>query len=126
MHINETLTILSHTVKDAYDYQGRSYLHVPQDIDTDLRTDQPPEKCYLPKKHIHSWTGHTKGVASIKLFPNSGHLLLSCGMDSKIKASYLCTFVTDHPIILSPKRVPSVLIWYQCKATDVQKHKIKY
>ncbi|XP_072018925.1 pre-mRNA-processing factor 17-like [Amphiura filiformis] len=72
-------------IKDAYDYQGRSYLHVPQDIDVDLRSQEPPEKCYLPKKHIHSWTGHTKGVAGIRLFPKSGHLLLSCGMDSKIK-----------------------------------------
>ena len=72
-------------VKDMYDYQGRSYLHIPQDIDVDLRTTDPPDKCYLPKKHIHTWAGHTKGVAAIRLFPQSGHLLLSCGMDSKIK-----------------------------------------
>ncbi|PIK50226.1 putative pre-mRNA-processing factor 17 [Apostichopus japonicus] len=72
-------------VKDAYDYQGRSYLHVPQDLEVDLKSEEPPEKCYLPKKHIHSWTGHTKGVSSIKLIPKSGHLLLSSGMDSKIK-----------------------------------------
>ena len=78
----------SFAVKDAYDYQGRSYLHIPQDIDTDVRSETPPEKCYLPKKHIHSWTGHTKGVASIKLFPKSGHLLLSCGMDCKIKVGF--------------------------------------
>ncbi|XP_072178931.1 pre-mRNA-processing factor 17-like [Diadema setosum] len=72
-------------IKDAYDYQGRSYLHIPQDLDVDLRSEQPPDKCYLPKKMIHAWTGHTKGVAAIRLFPMSGHLLLSCGMDSKIK-----------------------------------------
>ncbi|XP_033635021.1 pre-mRNA-processing factor 17-like [Asterias rubens] len=72
-------------IKDMYDYQGRSYLHIPQDIDVDLRTTDPPDKCYLPKKHIHTWAGHTKGVAAIRLFPQSGHLLLSCGMDSKIK-----------------------------------------
>ncbi|XP_006826002.1 pre-mRNA-processing factor 17-like [Saccoglossus kowalevskii] len=72
-------------IKDAYDYQGRSYLHIPQDLEVDLRSEEPPEKCYLPKKHIHTWTGHTKGVASIRLFPKSGHLLLSCGMDTKIK-----------------------------------------
>uniref|UniRef100_A0A8C4NJ19 Uncharacterized protein n=1 Tax=Eptatretus burgeri TaxID=7764 RepID=A0A8C4NJ19_EPTBU len=43
-------------VKDSLDYQGRSYLHPPQD-----------------------------GVSTIRLFPRSGHLLLSCGMDSKLK-----------------------------------------
>ncbi len=40
---------------DAYDYLGRSYLHVPQDVETDLRTDELPDKCYAPKKLIHSW-----------------------------------------------------------------------
>ncbi|XP_041462676.1 pre-mRNA-processing factor 17-like [Lytechinus variegatus] len=72
-------------IKDAYDYQGRSYLHIPQDLDVDLRSELPPDKCYLPKKTIHQWTGHTKGVAAIRLLPVSGHLLISCGMDSKIK-----------------------------------------
>ncbi|XP_064864568.1 pre-mRNA-processing factor 17-like [Oncorhynchus nerka] len=72
-------------VKDAYDYQGRSYLHVPQDVGINLRTADIPDKCYLPKKQIHVWSGHTKGVSAIRLFPVSGHLLLSCSMDSKVK-----------------------------------------
>ncbi|CDQ97340.1 unnamed protein product, partial [Oncorhynchus mykiss] len=54
----EEKTILH--VKDAYDYQGRSYLHVPQDVGINLRTADIPDKCYLPKKQIHVWTGHTK------------------------------------------------------------------
>ena len=73
------------TVKDAYDYQGRSYLHVPQDVGVNLKSDFPPEKCFIPKKLIHTWSGHTKGVAAIRWFPKSAHLLLSCSMDSKIK-----------------------------------------
>lgn len=43
-----------------YDYQGRSYLHVPQDVGTNLRSVNVPDKCYLPKKQIHVWSGHTK------------------------------------------------------------------
>ncbi|EDV24566.1 uncharacterized protein TRIADDRAFT_26041 [Trichoplax adhaerens] len=72
-------------IKDALDYQGRSFLHPPQDMGVRLNSEEPPEKCFLPKKHIHTWTGHTKGVSAIRLFPLSGHLLLSCSMDSKIK-----------------------------------------
>lgn len=47
-------------VKDMYDYQGRSYLHVPQDVGINLRSAEAPDKCYLPKKQIHVWSGHTK------------------------------------------------------------------
>ncbi|XP_060063227.1 pre-mRNA-processing factor 17-like [Ylistrum balloti] len=72
-------------IKDAYDYQGRSYLHIPQDVGVNLKSEEPPEKCFLPKKHIHTWTGHTKGLSAIRWFPVSAHLLLSCSMDCKIK-----------------------------------------
>lgn len=48
------------TVKDMYDYQGRSYLHIPQDVGINLRSSDAPDKCYLPKKQIHVWSGHTK------------------------------------------------------------------
>ncbi|XP_064404437.1 pre-mRNA-processing factor 17-like isoform X2 [Halichondria panicea] len=71
-------------VDNPYDYLGRSYLHIPQDQDVDLRTDDPPDKCYAPTKLIHTWAAHNK-VSAIRLFPGSGHLLLSSGMDSKIK-----------------------------------------
>ncbi|CAM2111889.1 pre-mRNA-processing factor 17 [Caretta caretta] len=79
----EEKTILH--VKEMYDYQGRSYLHVPQDVGVNLRSTVPPEKCYLPKKQLHVWSGHTKGVSAVRLFPLSGHILLSCSMDCKIK-----------------------------------------
>ncbi len=72
-------------IKDPYDYQGRSFLHIPQDVGVNLKADSPPEKCFIPKRQIHTWQGHTKGVACIKWFPKSGHLLLSGGMDSKAK-----------------------------------------
>ncbi|KAL3882404.1 hypothetical protein ACJMK2_028747 [Sinanodonta woodiana] len=72
-------------IKEAYDYQGRSFLHVPQDVGVNLKSDYPPEKCFLPKKLIHTWSGHSKGVAAIRWFPKSAHLMLSCSMDTKIK-----------------------------------------
>ena len=54
-------------------------------MDVNLYSEDPPEKCFLPKKLLHSWQAHNKGVAKITLFPNTAHVLLSCGMDSKIK-----------------------------------------
>lgn len=72
-------------IKDAVDYQGRSFLHPPHDVGVNLRPDAAPDRCYLPKAHIHTWQGHTKGVSAIKYFPKSAHLLLSCSMDTRVK-----------------------------------------
>ncbi|GIY56052.1 pre-mRNA-processing factor 17 [Caerostris darwini] len=72
-------------IKDAYDYQGRSFLNIPQDVGVNLKSDEPPEKCFIPKKLLHTWSGHSKGISAIKWFPKSAHLLLSCGMDCRVK-----------------------------------------
>ncbi len=48
-------------VKEPLDYQGRTFMHVPQDVGVNLKSEFPPEKCFLPKKLIHTWTGHSKG-----------------------------------------------------------------
>ncbi|KRT78475.1 WD40 domain-containing protein [Oryctes borbonicus] len=79
----EEKTILH--IKDPVDYQGRSFLHAPQDVGVNLKSDVPPEKCFLPKAHIHTWSGHSKGVAAIRWFPRTAHLLLSASMDCRIK-----------------------------------------
>lgn len=70
-------------IKDPYDYQGRSFLHPPQDLK--LKADDVPDKCFIPKNRLHTFTGHTKSVTAIRWFPVSAHLFLSCAMDSKIK-----------------------------------------
>lgn len=76
---------MSSTVGDPTDYQGRSFLHAPHDIGVNLRSDAPPDKCFLPKAHIHTWTGHTKGISAIRFVPKTAHLLLSASMDCRVK-----------------------------------------
>lgn len=68
-----------------FDYQGRTYMHVPQDLDIDLRGDIAGLKNFIPKKQIHTFKGHTKGITQMRFFPDSGHLLLSASQDNTIK-----------------------------------------
>lgn len=79
------LSLSRPTVKDPLDYQGRSFLHAPHDVGVNLRSHAHPDKCFLPKSHIHTWTGHTKGIAAIRLLPKTAHLLLSGSMDCRVK-----------------------------------------
>lgn len=68
-----------------YDYQGRTYMHVPQDLDVDLKKQQGSWTNYIPKKLVHTWRGHTKPITALRFFPGSGHLLLSSSSDAKVK-----------------------------------------
>ncbi|GJN70572.1 mRNA splicing factor [Purpureocillium lilacinum] len=70
---------------EQYDYQGRTYMHVPQDLDVDLRKDVGSVTNYIPKKQIHTWRGHSGAVTALRFFPASGHLLLSSGADATVK-----------------------------------------
>lgn len=74
------------------DYQGRTYMHVPQDLDVDLVSDMESLdiKCFTPKKLVHTFkshgkNAHEKALTSLKFIPNSGHLLLSAAADGKVK-----------------------------------------
>jgi len=60
----------------------------PQDLDIDLTADPSDHDCFLPKKLIHTWSGHTKGVTAIRFFPKTAHLLLSSSMDCKVKVPF--------------------------------------
>ncbi|CAF0857313.1 unnamed protein product [Adineta steineri] len=72
-------------IKDPYDYQGRSFLHIPQDVGVNLRSEDPPQRCFIPKQCIHTYKGHTKAIQKIHYFPVSAHLFLTCSMDCKVK-----------------------------------------
>ncbi|KAF9581302.1 hypothetical protein BGW38_001730 [Lunasporangiospora selenospora] len=71
--------------KEERDYLGRSYMHVPRDLDVNLHGEPGVQECFVPKRLLHTWTGHTKGVSAIRFIPKSAHLLLSGSMDSKVK-----------------------------------------
>lgn len=75
----ERITSVFHGSKET-DYAGRSWIEnkiqMPKDVDD--------KQCFLPKKWIHTWQGHTMGVQQIRWFPKTAHLLLSAGMDAKI------------------------------------------
>src|SRR6202043_3568393 len=79
---DETTTF--HGAKE-YDYQGRTYMHVPQDLDIDLQKEVGSIKNYVPKKLVHTWKSHTKPIAGLRFFPGSGHLLLSASADNTAK-----------------------------------------
>ena len=71
--------------ESEYDYQGRTYMHVPQHLDVNLRKDVGSVTNYIPKKLIHVWKGHTNAVTSVRLFPESGHLMLSGSADNTVR-----------------------------------------
>lgn len=66
--------------KEERDYQGRPWTSVP----TTLRGYDGAE-CFIPKKCLKKFVGHSKGVQAIELFPKTGHLLLSGSMDGTCK-----------------------------------------
>lgn len=41
---------------------GRSWIEPPKD----LKSRREAEQCFLPKRHIHTWSGHSKGVNAIR------------------------------------------------------------
>lgn len=62
-------------------------MHVPLDLDVRLDKEPGSFECFAPKRVVHTWTGHAKGVNAIRFFPTSGHMLLSASQDCRIKVN---------------------------------------
>ena len=74
--------------KEEVDFKGQSWIAPPAGLSSVLNGDaleMDHHRCFIPKKCVHRFTGHTKGVHRIRLFPKTGHLLLSGGLDGKCK-----------------------------------------
>ncbi|KAK4046824.1 hypothetical protein OIV83_005820 [Microbotryomycetes sp. JL201] len=71
--------------KELRDYMGRTYMHIPNDVDVNLHAEPGEQENFLPKRVVHTWSGHTKAVSKIRLFPQSGHMILSASMDARVK-----------------------------------------
>lgn len=106
--------------KSMTDYQGRTYMHPPVAEAPNLLSEPGSQDCFIPKVCIHTWTGHTQGVAVIRLFPKTGHLMLSGSMDTKIKvreAKCVIVFLTLIMCVLSAvgclhtSKLPAHLPW---------------
>ena len=70
--------------KEERDYQGRKWTDSPAGVRAGDAIG-PDGNCYVPTKVLHKYTGHTKGVHAVRLFPKTGHLILSAGLDGKVK-----------------------------------------
>eukprot|EP01062_Namystynia_karyoxenos_P026848 TRINITY_DN2073_c0_g3_i1.p1 TRINITY_DN2073_c0_g3~~TRINITY_DN2073_c0_g3_i1.p1 ORF type:complete len:562 (+),score=217.41 TRINITY_DN2073_c0_g3_i1:79-1764(+) len=65
-------------LRERYDYQGRSLImHNP------LKAYRGT--CTLPKRLVHTFRGHNKGVQCVRWMPPLGHLFASGGLDGKVK-----------------------------------------
>lgn len=71
-----------------FDYKGQSWMAPPAGLGS-VRADggaaAGDHRCKVPLKCVHRFTGHNQGVHRIRMFPVTGHLLLSAGLDGKCK-----------------------------------------
>lgn len=71
--------------ESPYDYLGRTYMHVPQDLDISLTKEVGSVTNYIPKKPMYTWRHHGKPITALQLFPRSSHLGLSGAADGMVK-----------------------------------------
>ena len=106
----EPTTKLHLSPDQEFNYKNESWITPP----TELRNgvdfgDVDHHTCYVPKKCTARFLGHNKGVHRIRLFPRTGHLLLSGGLDGKCKVWNVLT-----------KQVCRTYIGHSAAVRDVQ------
>lgn len=64
--------------------------------------------------HTVNLCPYLQGVSAVRLFPLSGHILLSCSMDCKIKVSYFSVFMYMFYTILEHRQcnLGYINVWY--------------
>mmetsp|Transcript_57548 Transcript_57548/g.122399 ORF Transcript_57548/g.122399 Transcript_57548/m.122399 type:complete len:614 (+) Transcript_57548:194-2035(+) len=77
----ERVTSVFHGTKES-DYAGRSWI---ENKASQIVKDVDDKQCFLPKKWMHTWSGHTMGINQIRWFPETAHLILSASMDGTCK-----------------------------------------
>lgn len=98
--------------EEEFNYKGESWIVPPTELRSGLdieEGDVDHHKCYVPKKCTARFLGHNKGVQRIRLFPQTGHLLLSAGLDGKCKVWSVVT-----------KKVCRTYIGHSAAVRDVQ------
>eukprot|EP01064_Diplonema_japonicum_P031363 TRINITY_DN5575_c0_g1_i2.p2 TRINITY_DN5575_c0_g1~~TRINITY_DN5575_c0_g1_i2.p2 ORF type:complete len:530 (+),score=157.92 TRINITY_DN5575_c0_g1_i2:1723-3312(+) len=65
-------------VSTLYDYQGRNII-----TDPPVRSVAP--ECFPPKKLLHTYRGHNKGVHILRWLSKAGHMFASGGLEGKVK-----------------------------------------
>ncbi len=110
----EPFTKLHLKPNEEYNYKNESWITPPVElrhgVDNDYDDyDIANHKCYVPKKCVARLLGHNKGVHRIRLFPKTGHLLLSAGLDGKCKVWNVLT-----------KQVCRTYIGHSAAVRDVQ------
>ena len=61
---------------------GRSWLEAPRDA-----TQRQVDQCFLPKRHVHTWSGHSKGVNAIRCAAAApGATAWHCSLGAQIAA----------------------------------------
>jgi pre-mRNA-processing factor 17 len=71
--------------KEQRDYQGRTWMEPSPEERSAGDADPLDSVAHVPRKCLHRFTGHTKGVQALAFFPQYGHLLLSGGLDTTVR-----------------------------------------
>ena len=79
-------------VDTIHDYQGRNIILDPP-------SHPKSAQCYLPKKLLHTYRGHNKGVHVLRWLPPVGHMFASGGLEGKVKLWHTGTPKPVHTYI---------------------------